>query len=68
MPLNVSPDKFDDVEILVRTFPWWKRAVAWCLWKTPIRLLLRRRFVNPYGFVIGIVRVKNSNPPHNAKK
>lgn len=46
---------------LVDTFPRWKRALSWCLWRTPLRRVWQRRFLSPYGAVRAILRLRSSS-------
>lgn len=46
---------------LVDTFPWWKRALAWLLWRTPLRRLWRTRFHSPYGTVRAMLRPRSDD-------
>lgn len=46
-----GPFDLIDVAQLVETFPWWKRVLAWCIWRTPVRRLVEWRFFSPYGSV-----------------
>lgn len=34
--------------LLIHSFSWWKRCIAWCLWRTRMKKLLERRFRSPY--------------------
>lgn len=52
-----------EVRLLVHTFPWWKRTVVRCLWKTPMRRFLRRRFLNPYGTLAVDARKRSEEDP-----
>jgi len=50
-------------EVLVRTFPWWKRTLAFLVWRPgPVRRRLGRRFVNPYNAIRATIR-----PPTDAE-
>lgn len=57
-----------EVERLIETFPWWRRVLAWFLWRTPMRRALQRRFLSPYGSVRAILRTRSpiSTPAESA--
>jgi hypothetical protein len=48
-----------EMEVLAKTFPWWKRGIAWFLWRTPIKHVLRRRFMSPYGAIRATLRPRS---------
>lgn len=54
---HIGPHRIEDVCLLVETFPWWKRLIAWWFWKTPLKYMMRRAFVNPYGHIVAKVNV-----------
>lgn len=55
--------RFDVVEVdrLIDTFPWWKRALAWSLWRTPLKRLWQSRFHSPYGTVRAMLRPRSDD-------
>jgi hypothetical protein len=46
-----------DKVLLPQTFVWYKRALCWCLWKTPVQRLMRLRWRSPYRRVVDVFSV-----------
>lgn len=40
------------IRLLAHTYPWWRRAASWLIWRSPLRRLVERRFANPYAHVV----------------